>query len=100
MRALAPSLGLGSQLVAHPAVDGGVGSLDAELPLQPLLELAVAFPAVGVAELLLQGLADFGGELAGSSVGGVVLEQSGQPLLLVEPEPAVEGGFVAVQQVG
>jgi uridine phosphorylase len=98
--ALAPSLELGSQLVAHPAVDGGIGGLDAERLLQPRLELAVTFPAVRVAELLLQCLANFGSQFAGSSIGGVVLEQSVQSLLLVEPEPAVEGGLVAVQQAG
>ena len=97
MRAFATSLELGSQLVAHPTVDGGVGSLDPELLLQPLLELAVTSPAVRVAELLLQRLADFGGQLAGSPGRGVMLEQSFQSLLLVEPEAAVEGGLVAAQ---
>ena len=97
LRALAPSLELSSQLVAHPTVDGGIGGLYATLPLQPRLGLAVTSPAVRVAELLLQRLADFGGQLARPTRRRVVLQQSLQSLLLVEPEPAVEGGLVAAQ---
>ena len=54
------ALWLGLQLLPYPAIDAAVRTADIELSLQPLLELAVAAPAVGVAQFLFQCLPDCG----------------------------------------